>query len=144
MAEKDENFRTDFGTPGESNANKQPVSSQPKASTSGNGNGTGNGGGGAPGGQNGQYVTRITNCAREDEMDDNLGAVSNILGDLKNMAQDMGEEIGRQNKQVERITDKVRPVDHTVTIAFFGTSATLGNGKLQFERQKETVNCSPV
>ena len=66
-------------------------------------------GGGAGGGKQ-QYVTRITGCAREDEMDDNLGAVSNILGDLKNMAQDMGEEINKQNKQADRIKGKVSEI----------------------------------
>ena len=70
------------------------------------------GGGGAGGKQ--QYVTRITGCAREDEMDDNLGAVSNILGDLKNMAQDMGEEISKQNKQADRIKGKVTAVFHSI------------------------------
>jgi len=63
------------------------------------------------GGGKQQYVTRITGCAREDEMDDNLGAVSNILGDLKNMAQDMGEEINKQNKQADRIKGKTEAVD---------------------------------
>ena len=66
-------------------------------------------GGGAGGGKQ-QYVTRITGCAREDEMDDNLGAVSNILGDLKNMAQDMGEEINKQNKQADRLKGKVSEI----------------------------------
>jgi len=88
---------------GKGESKGQPLSTQPKASSSGGGGG---GSGGASGGQNGQYVSRITNCAREDEMDDNLGAVSNILGDLKNMAQDMGNEIGKQNKQADRIADK--------------------------------------
>jgi len=81
-----------------------PVSTQPTSSSSGAT------GGGAGGGKQ-QYVTRITGCAREDEMDDNLGAVSNILGDLKNMAQDMGEEINKQNKQADRIKGKTEAVD---------------------------------
>lgn len=52
------------------------------------------------------YVTRITNDAREDEMDENLGAVSDILGNLKNMAVDMGNEIDAQNNQIDRLNTK--------------------------------------
>ncbi|NXQ04586.1 SNP23 protein, partial [Vidua macroura] len=51
----------------------------------------------------GGYITRITNDAREDEMDENLAQVGNILGNLKNMALDMGNEIDAQNKQIDRI-----------------------------------------
>ncbi|XP_010022689.1 PREDICTED: synaptosomal-associated protein 23 isoform X2 [Nestor notabilis] len=49
---------------------------------------------------------RITNDAREDEMDENLAQVGNILGNLKNMALDMGNEIDAQNKQIDRINEK--------------------------------------
>ncbi|NXL78550.1 SNP23 protein, partial [Leptocoma aspasia] len=55
------------------------------------------------GGPSGGYITRITNDAREDEMDENLTQVGNILGNLKNMALDMGNEIDAQNKQIDRI-----------------------------------------
>ncbi|XP_061698738.1 synaptosomal-associated protein 23-like isoform X2 [Syngnathoides biaculeatus] len=54
----------------------------------------------------GPYVKRITNDAREDEMEDNLNAVGGIIGNLKSMAVDMGAEIDKQNKQIDRITDK--------------------------------------
>uniref|UniRef100_A0A3B4ABN8 Synaptosomal-associated protein n=1 Tax=Periophthalmus magnuspinnatus TaxID=409849 RepID=A0A3B4ABN8_9GOBI len=53
----------------------------------------------------GPYI-KITNDAREDEMEENLEAVGGIIGNLKNMAQDMGNEIDKQNKQIDRITDK--------------------------------------
>ncbi|XP_009476817.1 synaptosomal-associated protein 23 isoform X2 [Pelecanus crispus] len=49
---------------------------------------------------------RITNDAREDEMDENLAQVGNILGNLKNMALEMGNEIDAQNKQIDRINVK--------------------------------------
>ena len=52
-------------------------------------------------------VYRITNDAREDEMEQNLGDVSGMLGNLRNMAVDMGNEIGSQNKQLDRINQKV-------------------------------------
>lgn len=51
---------------------------------------------------------RITNDAREDEMDENLQAVSGIVGNLRHMAMDMSTEIDSQNRQVDRIVNKVR------------------------------------
>ena len=50
---------------------------------------------------------RITNDAREDEMEQNMGEVSNMLGNLRNMAVDMGNEISSQNRQLDRINQKV-------------------------------------
>lgn len=41
-------------------------------------------------------------------MEDNLQTVGDIVSNLKNMAVDMGSEIDKQNKQIDRITDKVR------------------------------------
>ena len=40
-------------------------------------------------------------------MEQNLGDVSGMLGNLRNMAVDMGNEIGSQNKQLDRINQKV-------------------------------------
>ncbi|XP_029316460.1 synaptosome associated protein 23.1 isoform X2 [Cottoperca gobio] len=54
----------------------------------------------------GPYIKRITNDAREDEMEDNLNAVGGIIGNLKNMATDMGNEIDKQNKQIDGINEK--------------------------------------
>ena len=51
--------------------------------------------------------TRITNDSREDEMEQNMQGVGNILGNLKNMATDMGDEIERQNKHLDLIQGKV-------------------------------------
>lgn len=51
---------------------------------------------------------RITNDAREDEMEENLEAVGSIIGNLKSLAVDMGSEIDKQNKQIDRINDKVK------------------------------------
>ncbi|XP_032637401.1 synaptosomal-associated protein 23 [Chelonoidis abingdonii] len=58
------------------------------------------------GGASGGYISRITNDAREDEMDENLTQVGNILGNLKNLALDMGNEIDSQNKRIDRINEK--------------------------------------
>uniref|UniRef100_A0A8D0JJH7 Synaptosomal-associated protein n=2 Tax=Sus scrofa TaxID=9823 RepID=A0A8D0JJH7_PIG len=60
----------------------------------------------ATGAASGGYIKRITNDAREDEMEENLTQVGSILGNLKNMALDMGNEIEAQNRQIERITEK--------------------------------------
>ncbi|KAM9293888.1 synaptosomal-associated protein 23 [Gastrophryne carolinensis] len=57
-------------------------------------------------GQSGPYVKRITNDSREDEMEENLNQVGSILGNLKNMALDMGNEIDAQNVQIDRINEK--------------------------------------
>eukprot|EP00079_Xenopus_tropicalis_P038368 XP_017952139.1 PREDICTED: synaptosomal-associated protein 25-B-like isoform X3 [Xenopus tropicalis] len=51
---------------------------------------------------------RVTNDAREDEMEDNLAQVGSILGNLRSMALDVGNEIDIQNKQVEKIMEKVK------------------------------------
>ncbi|MBN3296094.1 SNP23 protein, partial [Amia calva] len=61
----------------------------------------------ASGQASGPYIKRITNDDREDEMEENLTQVGSIIGNLKNMAMDMGNEIDKQNKQIDRITDKV-------------------------------------
>ncbi|XP_052502381.1 synaptosomal-associated protein 23 isoform X1 [Budorcas taxicolor] len=58
------------------------------------------------GAASGGYIKRITNDAREDEMEENLTQVGSILGNLKNMALDMGNEIEAQNRQIDRITEK--------------------------------------
>lgn len=50
---------------------------------------------------------RITNDAREDEMEDNMGQVNTMIGNLRNMALDMGSELENQNRQVDRINRKV-------------------------------------
>lgn len=40
-------------------------------------------------------------------MEENLDTVGNIIGDLKTMAMDMGNEIDKQNRQIDNITEKV-------------------------------------
>lgn len=51
---------------------------------------------------------RVTDDAREDEMEENLAHVGSIVGNLKSMALDMGNEINSQNDQIDRIEGKVR------------------------------------
>lgn len=59
-------------------------------------------------GPQGGYVTRITNDAREDEMDENIQQVSTMVGNLRNMAIDMSTEVSNQNRQLDRIHDKAQ------------------------------------
>lgn len=59
----------------------------------------------------GGFVTRITHDAREEEMEQNIGEVSGMIGNLRNMAIDMGNEIGSQNRQIDRINQKAASLD---------------------------------
>ena len=40
-------------------------------------------------------------------MEENLDQVGSIIGNLKNMASDMGSELDKQNKHIDCITEKV-------------------------------------
>uniref|UniRef100_A0A914E003 Synaptosomal-associated protein n=1 Tax=Acrobeloides nanus TaxID=290746 RepID=A0A914E003_9BILA len=57
-------------------------------------------------GPTGGFITRITNDAREDEMDENIAQVSTMVGNLRNMAIDMSTEVSNQNRQLDRIQEK--------------------------------------
>ncbi|XP_015837257.1 synaptosomal-associated protein 25 isoform X2 [Tribolium castaneum] len=57
-------------------------------------------------GPQGGYIGRITNDAREEEMEENMGQVNTMIGNLRNMAIDMGSELENQNRQVDRINLK--------------------------------------
>ena len=68
-------------------------------------------GGGAPPPQgieipSGAFVAKITNDDREAEMEENMEQVSAMVGNLRNMANDMGGELERQNTQLDRINLK--------------------------------------
>lgn len=52
------------------------------------------------------YIVRITNDAREGEMEENMGQVNTMIGNLRNMAIDMGSELENQNNQIDRINRK--------------------------------------
>ncbi|XP_024300360.1 synaptosomal-associated protein 25 isoform X1 [Oncorhynchus tshawytscha] len=54
----------------------------------------------------GGYIRKVTNDACEGEMEENLGHVGSIIGNLKSMALDMGNEIDTQNVQINRIQGK--------------------------------------
>ncbi|KAK7586148.1 hypothetical protein V9T40_004024 [Parthenolecanium corni] len=52
------------------------------------------------------YIAKITNDAREGEMEDNMSQVNTMVGNLRNMALDMGSELENQNRQIDRINRK--------------------------------------
>ena len=54
----------------------------------------------------GNYITRITDDDREKEMEENIENVSNMVGNLRNMAIDAGQEIDNQNHLIDRINRK--------------------------------------
>merc|ERR1739848_152824 len=69
------------------------------------------GGGGAapaPGVEipSGAFVAKITNDAREEEMEENMEQVSAMVGNIRNMANDMNTALVRQNQTLDRINDK--------------------------------------
>ncbi|KAI5610896.1 synaptosomal-associated protein 25-B, partial [Silurus asotus] len=53
----------------------------------------------------GGFIRRVANDERENEMDENLEQVGSIIGNLRHMALDMGNEIDTQNRQIDRIMD---------------------------------------
>jgi len=64
-----------------------------------------------------KFLLRITNDAREEEMENNMGEVNTMIGNLRNMALDMSSELDNQNQQVDRINRKVRLYESNRTSA---------------------------
>eukprot|EP00118_Oscarella_pearsei_P010655 m.66606 g.66606 ORF g.66606 m.66606 type:complete len:206 (+) comp35394_c0_seq12:114-731(+) len=60
------------------------------------------------------YIQKIIGDDREDEMDENIGQVANIVGTLKEIAVDMGTELGKQNVQIDRMNEKAELNDMRV------------------------------
>ncbi|CAH8429191.1 unnamed protein product [Heterobilharzia americana] len=58
--------------------------------------------------QSGPFITRITNDAREDEMEQNLKQVSGMVTQLHSMATDMNQEITTHNQILDRIDQKAQ------------------------------------
>jgi synaptosomal-associated protein 25 len=53
-----------------------------------------------------EYITRITNDSREDEMNNNLDSISSFLGNLKENGMRMGDALEKQNEKLDRIAKK--------------------------------------
>lgn len=59
-------------------------------------------------------------------MEENMGQVNTMIGNLRNMALDMGSELENQNRQIDRINRKVRRpawLDHTSWLIPYGWGA---------------------
>lgn len=66
-------------------------------------------------------------------MEDNMGQVNTMIGNLRNMALDMGSELENQNRQVDRINRKVRSDDFSPTFScnlLINCFSTVTNTKL--------------
>nr|CAD7406913.1 unnamed protein product [Timema cristinae] len=68
-------------------------------------------------GPQGGYIAKITNDAREDEMENNMGEVNTMIGNLRNMAIDMGSELENQNRQIDRINRKGESNETRIAVA---------------------------
>ncbi|XP_077174627.1 synaptosomal-associated protein 25-like [Paroedura picta] len=55
----------------------------------------------------GPFIQRITKDDAEEEMEQNMNYVDSLLGNLRNMAIDIGNEIDIQNNQMDNIAEKV-------------------------------------
>ncbi|XP_033110577.1 synaptosomal-associated protein 25-like isoform X2 [Anneissia japonica] len=66
---------------------------------------------------NSSYITKITHDAREDEMDENIGQVHSLVGNLRHMALDMQNEISGQNQQIDRINTKAASNNARIELA---------------------------
>jgi len=73
----------------------------------------------------GAYVAKITNDDREEEMEENMEQVGAMIGNLRNMANDMGGEVSRQNEQLDRINKKAESDKTRVKMANDKASALL-------------------
>ena len=62
-------------------------------------------------------LLRITHDGREEEMEENMQQIGAMVGNLRNMANDMGSEIGRQNDQLDRINKKAESDQSRVKMA---------------------------
>uniref|UniRef100_UPI00358F741A synaptosomal-associated protein 25-like n=1 Tax=Myxine glutinosa TaxID=7769 RepID=UPI00358F741A len=76
----------------------------------------------------GAFICRVTGDTQEQDMEENLEQVSGIIGNLRHMALDMGNEIGIQNRQVDRIMEKADSNKVRVDEANQRATKILGSG----------------
>uniref|UniRef100_A0AAZ1X9I6 Multifunctional fusion protein n=1 Tax=Oreochromis aureus TaxID=47969 RepID=A0AAZ1X9I6_OREAU len=76
----------------------------------------------------GGFIRRVTDDARENEMDENLEQVGGIIGNLRHMALDMGNEIDTQNRQIDRIMEKADSNKTRIDEANQRATKMLGSG----------------
>lgn len=58
------------------------------------------------------HFERITNDAREDEMEQNLNAIGGICDNLLNMAHNMGAEVEKQNQMIDVTIGKAEKTNY--------------------------------
>eukprot|EP00064_Thunnus_orientalis_P003221 superscaffoldBa00000255_g3230 len=73
-------------------------------------------------------IKKVTDDARENEMDENLEQVGGIIGNLRHMALDMGQEIDTQNRQIDRIMEKADSNKTRIDEANQRATKMLGSG----------------
>ncbi|XP_070291919.1 synaptosomal-associated protein 25-A [Salvelinus sp. IW2-2015] len=73
-------------------------------------------------------IRSVTDDARENEMDENLEQVGGIIGNLRHMALDMGNEIDTQNRQIDRIMEKADSNKTRIDEANQRATKMLGSG----------------
>ncbi|KAJ8393046.1 hypothetical protein AAFF_G00069500 [Aldrovandia affinis] len=76
----------------------------------------------------GGFIRRVTDDARENEMDENLEQVGGIIGNLRHMALDMGNEIDTQNRQIDRVMEKADSNKTRIDEANQRATKMLGSG----------------
>lgn len=59
-------------------------------------------------------------------MDENLEQVGGIIGNLRHMALDMGQEIDTQNRQIDRIMEKVLYNEHCHILEYWTVTGGTG------------------
>ncbi|OXU25112.1 hypothetical protein TSAR_001560 [Trichomalopsis sarcophagae] len=93
-------------------------------------------------GPQGGYIGKITNDARENEMEENMGQVNTMIGNLRNMAIDMGSELENQNRQIDRINRKVRHLSLSMFFAHVNTTSVLhASSQLSIGRMRYSCHC---
>jgi len=103
--QKSASFKEDEGT-WKGNDDGKVVNNQPQRIAMDNGCGP-----------QGGYIGRITNDDREVEMEENMGQVNTMIGNLRNMAIDMGSELENQNRQLDRINLKGESNETRIAVA---------------------------
>ncbi|KAM4842179.1 synaptosomal-associated protein 25 isoform 3-T3 [Thomomys bottae] len=73
-------------------------------------------------------VSGLWLCWMNKEMDENLEQVSGIIGNLRHMALDMGNEIDTQNRQIDRIMEKADSNKTRIDEANQRATKMLGSG----------------
>jgi archaellum component FlaC len=64
-----------------------------------------------------QYIVKINGDSRENEMEENMGQVCAMIGNLRNMAIDLGSELESQKEQLDRINLNTQITEDQIQVA---------------------------